>query len=391
MGRGGPLLALLPVLLLAAGVAGFSSWGAAVTDSLGRTPPPADAFDVRRVELERGEIRIRVTNAQREDLTIGSVAVDDAIVPFRVDGPRTLGRLDSRTIVVAYDWVEEEPLALGITSSTGIETVEEVAAAIETPRPSVTSAAGFAAIGFLVGVVPVGLGLLWLPSLRRVSPRLLAAFMALTAGLLAFVGIEALAEALDLQATLPSAFGGTGIVLLGVAGSWFGLSAISGLLRRRGSRDAPLGGAALASLVAVGIGLHNLGEGLAIGSSFALGELALGTFLIVGFMIHNLTEGLGIAAPLAEGGAGAGLRRLLGLTVIAGAPAILGAWIGGFLTNDVLGVLFFGIAAGAAFQVVTEVGRHLARRVPSGLSSPHVLGGFVAGIAVMYATGLLAG
>jgi zinc transporter, ZIP family len=391
MGRGGPLGALLPLLLLAAGVAAFSAWGGAVTDSLGRTPPPADAFEVRRVELEPGEIRIRVTNAQREDLTIASIAVDDAIVPFSLDGPRTLGRLDSSTIVVAYDWVEDEPLALGITSSTGIETVEEVAAAIETPQPSVTSAAGFAAIGFLVGVVPVGLGLLWLPSLRRVSPRLLAAFMALTAGLLAFVGIEALSEALDLQATLPSAFGGTGIVLLGVAGSWFGLSAISGLLRRRGGRDGPLGGVALASLVAVGIGLHNLGEGLAIGSSFALGELALGTFLIVGFMIHNLTEGLGIAAPMADGEAGAGIRRLLGLTAIAGAPAILGAWIGGFLTNDVLGVLFFGAAAGAAFQVVTELARYLARKAPTGLSSPHVLGGFVAGIAVMYATGLLAG
>jgi ZIP family zinc transporter len=390
MGRG-PTAALLPLLLLAGGVAAFSVWGGAVTDSLGKTPPPADAFDVRRVELDRGEIRIRVTNPQREALTIASVTVDDAIVAFRLDGPRTLDRLRSSTIVVPYDWVEAEPIALGVTSSTGIETVHTVAAALETPEPSVTSAVGYAAIGFLVGIVPVGLGLLWLPSLRRASPRWLAAFMALTAGLLTFVGVEALAEALDLQATLPSAFGGVGIVLLGVAGSWFGLSAVSGALRTRGGRTAPLGGLALASLVAIGIGLHNLGEGLAIGSSFALGELALGTFLIVGFMIHNLTEGLGIAAPMAEGEVDASVPRLLGLTAIAGAPAILGAWIGGFLTNDFLGVLFFAAAAGAAFQVVTEVGRYLARKAPAGLTSPHVLGGFVAGIAVMYATGLLAG
>ena len=67
-----------------------------------------------------------------------------------------------------------------------------------------------------------------------------------------------------------------------------------------------MSGVALATLVALGIGLHNLGEGLAIGSSFALGELALGSFLIVGFMIHNITEGLGIAAPIAEGGDGLG-------------------------------------------------------------------------------------
>jgi zinc transporter, ZIP family len=388
---GSRLWAIAPLALLLAIVLVFSAYGEPITSLLGHKPPPADEFDVRRVEFHPGEIRVKVTNPQPDELTIASVTVDDAIVPFALDGPRELGRLRSSTIVVPFEWIADEPIAVGITSSTGIETVEEVAAAIETPQPSVTSAAGFAAIGFLVGVVPVGLGLLWLPSLRRVSPRLLAAFMALTAGLLAFVGIEALSEALDLQATLPSAFGGTGIVLLGVAGSWFGLSAISGLLRRRGGRDGPLGGVALASLVAVGIGLHNLGEGLAIGSSFALGELALGTFLIVGFMIHNLTEGLGIAAPMADGEAGAGIRRLLGLTAIAGAPAILGAWIGGFLTNDVLGVLFFGAAAGAAFQVVTELARYLARKAPAGLSSPHVLGGFVAGIAVMYATGLLAG
>jgi zinc transporter ZupT len=149
-----------------------------------------------------------------------------------------------------------------------------------------------------------------------------------------------------------------------------------------------LGGLALATLVAIGIGLHNLGEGLAIGSSFALGELALGTFFIVGFMIHNVTEGLGIAAPLSEG-RGVSWQRLAVLVLLAGAPAILGAWLGGFVTSDLLGVIFFAAAAGAAFEVVVEVGRYVARRAPGGLSSPYVLGGFLAGVVVMYVTGLL--
>ncbi|HEY8236788.1 MAG TPA: hypothetical protein VIF85_09120, partial [Gaiellaceae bacterium] len=155
-------------------------------------------------------------------------------------------------------------------------------------------------------------------------------------------------------------------------------------------RSAPLDGAALATLVALGIGLHNLGEGLAIGSSIALGELALGTFLIVGFMVHNITEGLGIAAPIA-GGARIGLARLGALDLIAGAPAIDGAWIGGFVTSDLLGVLFFALAVGAALQVVVEVGRYVARRAPGGLRSGHVIGGYLAGITVMYGTGLLVG
>ena len=213
--------------------------------------------------------------------------------------------------------------------------------------------------------------------------------MALTAGLLTFLMVEALAEALELQAALPSALNGTGLVVLGVAASYLGLTLVASRLSGGGDGAEPLGGLGLATLVAIGIGVHNLGEGLAIGSSLALGELALGTFLIVGFMIHNLTEGLGIAAPVAEGAARAGVARLGVLALVAGAPAILGAWIGGFLVSDLLAVLFFAVAAGAALQVVVEVGRYVARRAPGGLTSAPVVGGYLAGIAAMYATGLL--
>ena len=216
--------------------------------------------------------------------------------------------------------------------------------------------------------------------------------MALTAGLLSFLAFDALAEALQLQAMLPSGFQGPGLILLGVAASYLGLTFFAQRFSASGQRDrsAPLEGAALAALIAAGIGLHNLGEGLAIGSSIALGELALGTFLIVGFMVHNVTEGLGIAAPIASSGR-VGLGRLAGLALVAGAPAIAGAWIGGFLTSDLLGVLFFALAVGAALQVVVEVARYVARRAPGGLRSGHVVGGYLAGIVVMYATGLLVG
>jgi zinc transporter ZupT len=215
--------------------------------------------------------------------------------------------------------------------------------------------------------------------------------MAVTAGLLTFLALEALGEALERQALLPGALGGPGVVLLGVATSYLVLTFIAQRLGRRGGiRGTPLTGFALATLVAIGIGLHNLGEGLAIGSSFALGELTLGTFFVVGFMIHNVTEGLGIAAPAAEERSTSWLRLGL-LTVIAGAPAIVGVWLGGYLTNDFLGVVFFAAAAGAALEVVVEVGRFIVRRAPGGLSSGHVVGGFLAGIATMYVTGLLVG
>jgi ZIP family zinc transporter len=388
------LLPLLPIVLLVAVAAAFVSSGGSITGLVGSNPPPADEFEIRRVEFRPDQIRVLVRNPQPEEITIASVTVDDAIVPFDVDGPRTLGRLRSSTIVVPFEWVEDDPYTVGVTSSSGIQTVTEIPAAVETPRPSGSSALGYALIGFLVGVVPVALGMLWLPSLRGADARWLAAFMALTAGLLTFLAVDALFEALELQAGLPGALGGPGLVLIGVAASYLGLSWVAQRLSRRGPEageaGAPLAGVALATLVAIGIGLHNLGEGLAIGSSFAVGELALGSFLILGFMVHNVTEGLGIATPIADGQA-VRPSRLVALVLIAGAPAILGAWIGGFLTNEILAVLFFSVAVGAAAQVVVEVGRWLARRAPGGLASGWVVGGFLAGLAVMYLTGLLVG
>ena len=379
------LWALVPVLLLALAVGAVVTSGSSLVDLVGTNPPPADEFDIRRVGFKPGEIRITVRNPQPHDLTIANVNVDDAIVPFTVDGPATLGRLRSSTIVVPFDWVEDDPITVGVTSSTGIETVKEIPAAVETPSASVKGFLGYALIGTLVGILPISLGLLWLPALRQAGAAWLSAFMAFTAGLLAFLGVEALSESFELQALLPLGLGGSGLVLLGVALSFLGMTALAGRLSNGGTAT----GVALALLVAIGIGVHNLGEGLAIGASFAVGELQLGTFLIVGFMIHNVTEGLGIATPVAK--TRVTLLVLAGLALVAGAPTILGAWIGGYTSNDVLGALFFAIAAGAAFQVVVEVGRYVARQAPGGLTSGYAIGGFLAGIAAMYVTGILAG
>ena len=380
------LWALVPIVLLALAVAVVVSQGDRVVDLVGGAPPPAHELDVRRVELRQGEIRVLVRNPQREDVTIASVTVDDAIVPFTLDGPSTLDRLRSTTVLVPYDWVPDEPLAIGVTTSTGIETTHEIAAAVLTPQPGARGFVGYGLIGLLVGVVPVALGLLWLPSLRRAGAAWLAAFMALTAGLLTFLGVEALFEALELQAGLPPSLGGPGLVLLGLAASALGMTFLSVRLTK-GRVGAS--GLALALLVAIGIGVHNLGEGLAIGTSFATGELQLGAFLVIGFMIHNVTEGLGIAAPATR--ARVTLVQLAALALIAGAPAILGTWIGGYATNDVLTPLFFALAAGAALQVVVEVGRYVARTAPGGLRSGWAVGGYLAGIAAMWATGLLVG
>jgi zinc transporter ZupT len=144
-------------------------------------------------------------------------------------------------------------------------------------------------------------------------------------------------------------------------------------------------------LVAIGIGLHNLAEGLAIGAAFALGEATLGTLLIVGFMLHNTTEGLAIVSPLGE--ERASLRYLCLLGLVAGAPTIAGAWLGGFAYSIFWSVVFLGAGAGAIAQVVVQIVGSMARRTSllQSLRSLPVAGGLAAGVALMYATGLLVG
>ena len=164
------LWALVPILALVGAVSLFATMGDSLLDLVGKNPPPADELDIRRVEFRPGEIKIKVTNPQRDDITIATVTVDDAIVPYQLDGDRTLGRLRSTEIVIPFDWVQDEPISVGVTSSSGIQTTQEIPAAVETPQASARGFLGYAVIGFLVGIVPVALGLAWLPSLRQASP-----------------------------------------------------------------------------------------------------------------------------------------------------------------------------------------------------------------------------
>ena len=186
-------------------------------------------------------------------------------------------------------------------------------------------------------MIPVTIGMLWLPFVRRVGAATLRVLIGFTIGLLGFLGVDALLEGLEIAAEGAQAFGGEALVFIGAGVAYLALVGVDSWLRgRRAEAKAKgAGGAYLALLVAIGIGLHNLGEGLAIGSAYAGGALALGAFLVVGFAIHNTTEGLAIVAPLADGGE-AKLSRLIGLGLIAGAPAILGAWIGAAAFNSSL-------------------------------------------------------
>jgi zinc transporter, ZIP family len=245
-----------------------------------------------------------------------------------------------------------------------------------------------ALLGIYVGVIPVALGMLWRPWVRRIPPGWLRVVMALTVGLLAFLAIDATLEGFELAGEGAQAFGGVALVLLGAVVSYLVLTGIGVWIADRRSRASAAGasGAHLALLVALGIGLHNLGEGLAIGVSYATGALALGAFLVVGFALHNTTEGLAIVAPIARERPSLGRLALLGL--LAGAPAVLGAWIGASAFNSSVAAFLFGAGAGAIAQVIVQLAPSL-RDDKGRTLHPAAVAGLLAGMAVMFATGLL--
>lgn len=369
------LLALVVTLFLRAGPVGVFT----------QAFPPVEELTIDRVTFpEPGLLEISVVNGGPEAVTIAQVFVDDASWVHSLSGDRLVHRLERRTIRVPYPWVEGEPHTVTLITSTGLTFSETVNVAVETPRADARYLSTFALLGIYAGVIPVLLGLLWLPFLRRLERRWLDFFLALTVGLLVFLGVDALAEAFATSARVAGAYQGTGLILLGLVGTPLVLAALGSYRKESGAGRTPL---YVATLVAVAIGLHNLGEGLAIGSSYATGEIALGTFLVIGFLIHNTTEGLGIVAPL--GSERPGLARLLALGAIAGVPTVIGAWIGGFSSSPLWTTLFFAIGAGAIVQVVVELGRLLVRGSAGRALSPLNAAGVLAGLVIMYATGVV--
>ena len=379
-------LGLVPLALIALALGAFALLGG---PGLGeRTGPPVEELAIEKTILRPGEIELEVRNDGPDAVEIAQVAVNDGFAAFAAEGGRRIGRLGSTTIEIAYPWIEGEAYTISLLTSSGGTVEHEIPVAAESPESDADFFALMALLGIYVGVIPVSLGMLWLPFVRRVGDEWLRVLIAFTVGLLAFLAVDAGLEGLEIAGEAPGAFGGTSLVFLGAIVAYLLLAGIDSYLSRRRERASAAGAAGgyLALMVAIGIGLHNLGEGLAIGSAYATGALALGAFLVVGFAIHNTTEGLAIVAPLSA--AAPRLRRLVGLGLIAGAPAIVGAWIGAAAFNPSVAALLFGAGVGAIVQVVVQLAP--AMRDSTGrLLHPSAVGGLLAGIAVLYLTGLL--
>jgi zinc transporter ZupT len=385
-GAPGWVLGLVPLLLVALAVATFAALDG---PGLGeRRGVPAEELAVERTVLRPGVIEVVVRNDGPDAVSIAQVQVNDAFASF-TGARRPIGRLGSERLRIRQPWVEGDRYEVVLLTSTGGTIAHTIDSAAETPDADLGFFGLMALLGLYVGVIPIALGMLWLPWVRRIPPSWLRAVMALTVGLLVFLGIDATLEGLDIAAQGSQAFGGAGLVLVGAVVAYLALSGVGTWLQDRARRTGsgpPSAHPELPLLIAVGIGLHNLGEGLAIGTAYATGALALGAFLVVGFALHNTTEGLAIVAPAAR--ARPSLRRLAALGAIAGGPAVLGAWIGAAAFNTSVAAFLFGAGAGAIAQVVVQLAPSLRDDRGRALH-PRAVSGLLAGMAIMFATGLL--
>ena len=383
MGGFGWVLALIPLLLLGVVMAYLVVTGGGLSELSG---PPIEQIKIERITLpEENVIKLEIINDGPQEVTIAQTLVDDAVWEYKILPSNTLARLARATVIIPYPWVDGEAHTVLLMSSLGTTFEGLIPVAVKTPAPSSELFLRFGLIGVYVGVVPIALGMLWFPWMRRLSKSAMNFILSLTVGLLVYLAIGTWLDALEFAADLAAFWQGVPIVVL-VSLLTLGVLLALG----QNGKDKTRSPLSVAYQIATGIGLHNLGEGLAIGAAFAAGQAALGTFLVIGFTLHNITEGVGIAAPVVR--QNPGWRHLVTMAIIAGSPAILGTWIGGFAFNPVLATVFLAMGVGAILQVVWEVGKLVVKDSAS-LKLPTTnwtnLAGFTTGVAIMYFTAFL--
>lgn len=377
-------LLLLPIALLVVIIAVFFFTSGAGLNVEPAVPTETIQFD--NTILHPGQFIFEIQNTSPQAVTIAQININDGIVPYTISPGHLVPRLGRATITVPYPWVQGNAYAITIFSSNSIPFDTTIEAATETKTATGGTLWSFTLIGLYVGVLPVLLGLFWFPALRRLGPHWMMFLMAVTAGLLIFLGLDATSEALEQAQQIGGVFQGVGLIGIGIVVTFMLLDSIS--RRQTGvGRSESAQRLAVAFLIAVGIGLHNFGEGLAIGASYSVGAASLGTFLVVGFIIQNLTEGLGIIAPVLKDRPS--ISSLVWMGLIGGAPAIAGTWIGGLVYWQPLSVLFLAIGAGAVFEVVYEIAKLIQKDSAKRPMPFTIFAGVTTGLLLLYGMGIL--
>ena len=342
---------------------------------------------IEKIEFIDSEIHVTVRNTGPIPVKIAMADVNDRIQSAAIEPDKSLERFETALVRIPFSWNEAEPYTIGITLDDGVRFDKFIEAATPTIKADYKLAGFFAIIGTYVGIIPVMIGLLWLPFIKRIGKNKYNFFLALTIGLLVFLGIDAMLEGFEVsKENFSTNFNGELLIITITLLSFLGLYYSAEKLTSRTSLTASSKPLAIGLMIAIGIGLHNLGEGLAIGAAIGLGQVALSTFLIVGFALHNTTEGIAIASPLAK--TKSPISKIIILGLIAGSPAILGTWIGGFFYSPYTAIVFLSIGAGAIFQVALVILKWLYQSEQK-LVQASIVSGIGVGMLIMYLTSIL--
>tara|TARA_Y100000590_G_scaffold3116_1_gene4121 strand:- start:632 stop:1792 length:1161 start_codon:yes stop_codon:yes gene_type:complete len=344
-------------------------------------------LSIERIEFIQNEIQVTVRNTGTVDFDVVVADVNDRIQPAAIEPDSSLERFETALVRIPYSWNEAQPYEIGLTIDDGTRFSKEVEAAFTSLQPDFDLFVFLGTVGFLIGVIPIMIGLLWYPFIKKLGKNSLNFFLAFTIGLLLFLGIDAVIEAGEISNEhLSSVFNGELLIATVVILSFLLLYGIGEKLIRKTDSSRFSQGIGISFMISIGIGLHNLGEGLAVGAAIALGQVALSKFLIIGFAAHNTTEGLAIAAPLT--GTKAKILKMIGLGLLAGVPAIFGTWIGGFSFSPLFTIIFLSIGAGAIFQVILSLFNYMRERAES-FSNVTLFIGISLGLVVMYLTSVI--
>jgi ZIP family zinc transporter len=372
---------LLPVVVLAAAIVWLFQTNP--LQNFDNGAPPVENLTIERTILDQQGMRLLVRAGGSDPMTIAQVQVDAAYWEFRQEPQGPIARGDTAWISLPFPWMLGEAHKVTFVTNTGATFDHEIAVAVPSPATTAGSLWFQAVLGAFVGILPVAIGLMCYPALRGAGPATMTFLLAMTVGLLAFLLVDTVVEAFEFADKSAAMFQGSVMVVLIALASFLVLMAIG---RRHGTPT----GIALATYIALGIGLHNFGEGLAIGAAFAAGAAGLGTFLVLGFTLHNITEGIGIAAPLLK--VRPTLAAFVGLALLAGGPAVAGIWVGSLAYAPQWTAIALAIGVGAIAQVIVEVSALIVRSRNQGITAllaPSAFGGLAAGTAFMYATAML--